>query len=134
MNINRVGTLVVLGWALIVMSGCAAAVLAGAGAGAGVGTYSYVDGFLKRNYAASISDAYNAALAALADMKLTPTLKKQDAFTGRIEGKMADGSDFFINLTARPKNITEIEIKIGIFGNRDRSQVFHERIAAKLTK
>ena len=108
--------------------GCALLV----GAGAGVGTYAYIEGKLKRTYESPLSKVWEASLAAVKDLKLTTKSKQRDALDGVIKGEMADGKSFEITLKKISEKSTEVGIRIGVFGNRQKSEVIHEQIAAEL--
>jgi hypothetical protein len=108
-------------------------VIVGAAAAAvGVGAYAYIKGDLKRSYAVPIDDAWEAAVKAVEELKLTTESKKHDAFVGVIKGKMADGTGFEMNLKRLGENSTEIGIRIGTFGDREKSEAIHDKILSKL--
>jgi hypothetical protein len=107
-------------------------ILGGAAAAAGAGTYAYIKGDLKRNYEAPMDKAWAATVSAVEEMKLTIESKQHDAFSGIIKGKMADGKSFAINLKRLSESSTEIGIRIGTFGDRQRSQAIHDTILSKL--
>lgn len=123
-----------LGCLLIGLSACARqwVILGGAAAAAGAGTYAYIKGDLKRNYEASIDTAWEASVKAVEELKMTIESKQHDAFSGIIKGKMADGKSFAINLKRLGENLTEIGIRIDTFGDRQKSEVIHDKILSKL--
>jgi hypothetical protein len=45
---------------------------------------------------------------------------------------MADGTGFEINLKQQGENSTEIGIRIGTFGDRQKSEAIHDKILSKL--
>jgi hypothetical protein len=49
-----------------------------------------------------------------------------------IKGKMADGKSFTINLKRLSENSTEVGIRIGTFGDRERSEAIQHKINALL--
>ena len=119
---------------LIGLSGCSKkwAVIGGAAAAAGAGTYAYVRGDLKRNYEASMDKTWQASIQSVEELKLTIESKSNDAFTGVIKGKMADGSGFTINVKRLGENLTEVGVRIGTFGDRVKSEAIHDKILSKL--
>ena len=119
---------------LIGLSACSRkwAVIGAAAAAVGAGTYYYVKGDLKRNYEVPMDKAWEAAVKAVEDLKMTIESKKHDAFSGIIKGKMVDGKSFAINLKRLGENSTEIGIRIDTFGDRQRSEVIHDKILSKL--
>ena len=134
MDIGKRRTVMLLILLLAGANGCAAVPLGGAGAGAGVGTYSYIEGILEMEYAAPVSQVWEATLEALDQLKVEPTLTRNDAFGGRIEGQLSDGKSVTIKLNRKAVEITEVSVKIGTFGNRERSQLIQETIAARLSR
>ncbi len=123
-----------LGCLLIGLSACARqwVILGGAAAAAGAGTYAYIKGDLKRNYEAPIDKAWEATVKAVEELKMTIESKQHDAFSGIIKGKMADGKSFAINLKRLGETLTEIGIRIDTFGDRQKSEVIHDKILSKL--
>lgn len=131
---RHVKSIALLGCLLIGLSGCSRQmlILGGAAAAAGAGTYAYIKGDLKRTYEAPVAKAWNAAVKAVEELKLTIESQQHDAFSGIIEGKMADGKRFAINLKRLSESSTEIGIRIGTFGDRQRSEAIHDKILSKL--
>ena len=123
-----------LGCLLIGLSACSRQllILGGAAAAAGAGTYAYIKGDLKRNYEVPMDKAWEAAVNAVEELKMTIESKKHDAFSGIIKGKMVDGKSFAINLKRLGEESTEIGIRIDTFGDRQRSEVIHDKILSKL--
>ena len=119
---------------LIGLSACSRkwAVIGAAAAAVGVGTYAYIKGDLKRNYEAPIDKAWEATVKAVEELKMTIESKQHDAFNGIIKGKMADGKSFEINLKRLGETSTEIGIRIGTFGDRQKSEAIHDKILSKL--
>ena len=119
---------------LIGLSACSKkwVALGAAAAAVGTGAYFYVKGDLKRNYEASMDKTWQAAVSAVEVLKLTPESKKNDAFGGVIEGKMADGKSFSINVKRLGENSTEVGVRIGTFGDRVKSEAIHDKILSKL--
>ena len=108
------------------------AVIGAAAAAVGAGTYYYIKGDLKRNYEAPMDKAWEAAVTAVKELKLSVESKQHDALTGVIKGKMADEKGFEINLKRIGDNLTEIGVRIGTFGDQQRSEVIHGKIHSKL--
>ena len=119
---------------LIGLSACSKkwVALGAAAAAVGTGAFFYVKGDLKRNYEASMDKTWQAAVSAVEELKLTPESKKNDAFGGVIEGKMADGKSFSINVKRLGENSTEVGVRIGTFGDRVKSEAIHDKILSKL--
>ncbi len=119
---------------LIGLSACSKkwVALGAAAAAVGTGAYFYIKGDLKRNYEASMDKTWQAAVRAVEELKLAPESKKNDAFGGVIEGKMADGKSFSINVKRLGENSTEVGVRIGTFGDRVKSEAIHDKILSKL--
>jgi len=58
--------------------------------------------------------------------------QNHDALTGVIKGKMADEKGFEINLKRIGENLTEVGVRIGTFGDRERSEAIHNKIHSML--
>jgi hypothetical protein len=129
-----VKSVALLGCLLIGLSGCSRQllILGGAAAAVGAGTYAYIKGDLKRNYEAPIDKAWEATLKAVEELKLKVESKQNDAFSGVIKGKMADGKSFAINLKKLTETSTEIGVRIDAFGDRQKSETIHDKILSKL--
>jgi hypothetical protein len=123
-----------MGCLLIALAGCSRqwVILGTAAAAVGVGAYAYIKGDLKRTYDVNIDNAWAAAVKSVEELKLTTESKTHDAFSGVIKGKMADGTSFEINLKRLAENSTEIGIRLGTFGDRQKSEAIHDKILANL--
>ena len=119
---------------LIGLSACSRkwAVIGAAAAAAGTGAYFYVKGDLKRNYEAPMDKTWDAAIKTVEEMKLTVESQQHDALSGVIKGKMADEKGFEINLKRVGENLTEVGVRIGTFGDREKSEAIHNAIHSKL--
>jgi hypothetical protein len=119
---------------LIGLSGCSRkwVVIGAAAAAVGAGTYAYVNGNLTRNYEASMDKTWQAAVQSVEDLNLTAESKEHDAFNGVIKGKMVSGKSFTISLKRLDENLTEVGVRVGTFGDRERSEAFHDRILSHL--
>jgi hypothetical protein len=107
-------------------------ILGGAAAAAGAGTYAYVKGDLKGYYEAPMAKAWAATIKAVEEMKLKIESKQHDAFSGVIKGKMADDTSFTIRLKRLAETSTEIGVRIGTFGDKQKSKAIHDKILSKL--
>ena len=116
-------------------TGCALFVVAGAGA-AGFGTAEYIGGELKQAYAAPMEKTWDAALTATEEGKMKVTEKSIDNLDQNrvIKGKTQEGKDFQISLEALAKDVTQVKVRIGIFGDEKSSKEIQERIAKNLKR
>lgn len=119
---------------LIGLSACSRkwAVIGATAAAVGTGAYFYVKGDLKRNYEAPMEKTWEATIQTLEELKLNVESQKHDALTGVIKGKMADEKGFEINVRRVGENLTEVGVRIGTFGNREKSEAIHNTIHSKL--
>lgn len=118
---------------LIGLSACSREmVVIGGAAAVGTGAYIYTKGNLKRNYEASMDDSWKAAVKSVEDLNLSIESKEFTATDGVIKGKMTAGQSFTITLKKLGEKLTEIGVRVGTFGDRPRSEAFHERILSHL--
>ncbi|HSB68664.1 MAG TPA: DUF3568 family protein [Candidatus Methylomirabilis sp.] len=115
--------------AACVLSGCAAAVLAGAAGGAGVGTAAYIEGEDSRVHSASLDQTWTATLDALKQMNIRVDKSDKDALGGIVEAKRADGTDVKIKEEPADGNTTRVKIRIGVFGDQNASEAIQDTIA-----
>jgi hypothetical protein len=114
--------------AACVLSGCAAAVLAGAAGGAGVGTAVYIEGEDTRFHNASLDRTWAATLDALNQMDIRVDKSDKDALGGNIEAKRADGTDVKVKEEPAEGSATRVKIRIGVFGDQDGSEAIQDTI------
>jgi Protein of unknown function (DUF3568) len=119
---------------LIGLSACSKkwVAIGAAAAAVGAGTYYFIKGDLKRNYDASMDKTWEATIKTVEELKLNVESQKHDALSGVIKGKMADEKGFEINLKRVGENLTEVGIRIGTFGDREKSEAIHNTIHSKL--
>lgn len=119
---------------LIGLSGCSRkwAVIGAAAAAVGTSVYFYIKGDLKRNYEAPMDKTWQAAVKSVEDLGLSTESKQNDAFNGVIKGKMADGKSFTVNVKRLGENLTEVGVRVGTFGDRERSEAIHNKILSNL--
>jgi hypothetical protein len=86
----------------------------------------------KRNYEASIDKTWQATVKSVEDLGLSTESKENDAFNGVIKGKMADGKSFTISVKRLGENLTEVGVRVGTFGDRERSEAVHDKILSNL--
>jgi hypothetical protein len=131
---RRLQWVAVLCCLLIGLSACSRkwAVIGAAAAAVGAGTYYYVKGDLKRNYEAPMDKTWEATVKSVEELKLAVESQQHDALSGVIKGKMADEKGFEINLKRVGENLTEVGVRIGTFGDREKSEAIHSKIHSKL--
>jgi hypothetical protein len=133
MGRKKLTPVVLLCCLLIGLNACSRYVIAGAAAaGAAAGTYFFVKGNLKRSYEAPVENVWEATLQAVEELELATESKNHDAFGGEIKGKMADGESFKIELKRLGENSAEVGVRIGVFGDRTKSEAIHDKILSNL--
>ena len=60
--------------------------------------------------------------------------KERDFFGGLIKGIMHDGTKITINMKSLTDNSTEVGVRVGVFGDRKRSEIIHNKIAENFKK
>ena len=131
MKVRSLGLNLMLCVLLITTGGCAVLVAGAVGAGAGVGTYRYVEGNLKRDYMGPLPKVMRASLAALDDLKIAPNLEREDDSGALIRGIMNDGTKVTVNLKEISDNQIEVGVRVGFFGDREQSELVHEKITSR---
>jgi hypothetical protein len=119
---------------LIGLSACSKkwVAIGAAAAAVGAGAYYYVKGDLKRNYDAPMDKTWDATVKALEALQINVESKQHDALTGVIKGKLADGKSFSLNLKRLGDTLTEVGVRIGTFGDREKAEAIHEKIHSML--
>ena len=79
-----------------------------------------------------MDDSWKAAVKSVEDLNLSIESKEFTATDGVIKGKMTAGQSFTITLKQLGEKLTEIGVRVGTFGDRARSEAFHERILSHL--
>ena len=127
MNLNRLLIALLLFSTMISSSGCAV-VLVGAGAAAGAGTVAYVGGELKSSENVSLDRAWNASQAAMGSMGFAMTSKEKDDLSGKLIARGAEDEKVTVKLKKQTDEVTQIGIRIGIFGDKPLSRQILEEI------
>ena len=122
--------------AALAAAGCAAVVAGGVAVGAGVGAWQYTEGELKQAYAASMEKTWEACLAAAQNLKMKVAEKSIDNVdkTRKIKGQTQEGKDFQIGLESLAADVTQVNVRIGIFGDEEYSKKIQLAIAQQLKK
>lgn len=108
---------------LLAMSGCAAVLV-----GTGAAGYGFVKGELKADLSADLNKAYDATLKAVDKLELNVVSKDKDALSARITARNAQDKKILIKLARTGEDITEIRIRIGVFGNQKQSIAILDKI------
>ncbi|MGI6455949.1 MAG: DUF3568 family protein [bacterium] len=92
------------------------------GAAAGAGVVAYNMGELKTTDEVSLDRAWIASQAAVDAMGFHVTNREHDAVDGVLEATGANDKDISIRLHSISPNLTEIRIRVDVFGNEDLSR------------
>jgi hypothetical protein len=109
-------------------SGCFI-VVAGA---AGAGTVAYIRGELDATVGGPYDRVIDASNRALDQVQFVKISERKDAFSAVIIARTAEDKRVRIRLTREGDRLTRVEIRIGVFGNEERSRAVLERIEAGL--
>jgi hypothetical protein len=124
MKVSETAGVVLLLGAVLIVSGCVAAVVGAGAAGATV----YMIGDLKADESRSLSSVYAATKTAANQLGLHITKDKKDAMTAVIVGEDAEGKTVTIKLKSKWDKATNISIRVGIFGNERKSMLIYQKI------
>lgn len=124
---RRVLVAVCLGVSVISLSGC---ILAAAGAGAGA--VAYVRGELETNLDADYDRAVEATRGALADLEFARVSENKDALKAVLIFRTAMDKRVEVSLTNSAKKLTNIKIRVGVFGDEQVSLSVLNKIKARL--
>ena len=115
---------------MLLLQGCVVAVV---GIGA-AGTIAYIRGDLQTVESESIDDVYEATLKALGELELLPTRKSKDALGAEIVTYDAQDKKITIRLKSAAEKMTELSIRIGVFGSETKSRLIYQKIRENLQK
>jgi hypothetical protein len=121
-----------LGLLTLGLSGCLLLAAGGVAAGGAALGYYYYKGELCHNYNADTGNTASAAKAALADLGMPVVREEVHDGTGTIESRTSQGDH--VHVALRPENgLTQVGVRVGVFGDDDVSAQVLGRIEAHLT-
>ena len=129
MDYKRLLVVGLLGLSSIFSYGCPA-VLIGAGGAAGAGTYAFIGGEITSAEEVGVDKAWEAAKKAMDELGFTITRKEKDAFDSQFE-LVAFGAakkKIIVKLNRKSNAVTEIRIRVGMFGDENLSRSILEKI------
>jgi len=133
MNYKQLLPTLILGLSLLVNSGCPALLVGvAAGGAAGVGAVKYVGGELRSTEEVSLNRAWKATQKAINDLEFTITSKEKDVFDAQLIPSGAADKKIKVRLKKQSETVTEIRIRIGVFGNEPLSRHILEKIKKRL--
>ncbi len=116
-----------LGASLAFLSGC---ILAAAGAGAGA--VAYVRGELEANVDKDYNSVLNATREAIKDLEFAKVSENKDALKAVLVARTALDKKIEITVSNPGKSLTNIKIRVGVFGDEQLSLTILEKIKARL--
>ena len=128
MRKGQVFLLLLLSCVAVLAQGC---VVAAVGAGA-AGTVAYVRGDLETVETAGLDALYKASLEALDELELAVVQKAKDAMTAEIISRDAEDKKIRIKLKSTAEGMTELSIRIGMFGDETKSRLIYGAIKKEL--
>jgi len=128
MRKGQVFLVLLLSAVAVLAQGC---VVAAVGAGA-AGTVAYVRGDLQTVETAEMDALYKASLEALDELELAVVQKAKDAMTAEIISRDAEDKKIRIKLKSTAEGMTELSIRIGMFGDETKSRLIYEAIKKEL--
>ncbi|MHC4068250.1 MAG: DUF3568 family protein [Planctomycetota bacterium] len=128
MRKGQVFLVLLLSGLAVLAQGC---VVAAVGAGA-AGTVAYVRGDLETVETAGLETLYKASLEALDELELAVVQKAKDAMTAEIISRDAEDKKIRIKLKSTAEGMTELSIRIGMFGDETKSRLIYEAIKKEL--
>ena len=93
------------------------------GATAGVGAYVWVKGALEQNLNASAERVHTATIKALDRQKLTIASDQADRLKAKVVAEFSDGQNVTIEINALTEKTTKIQIRIGVLGDKAKSEL-----------
>jgi len=113
---------------LLATAGCGAILVGG---GAALGTFAYVNGEATGTYDTSLDKAFAASKAVCAELGIPVLKEEKDNSSAKIQGKL-NGDTVIISLELVGEDITEISVRVGLWGNESASRRIHNAITFRL--
>ncbi|MBS0633572.1 MAG: DUF3568 family protein [Verrucomicrobia bacterium] len=124
----RMVTVVLAMLALTFTSGCLA-VAAGAGA---AGAVAWVRGELRATVAGSYDNTVAASNRAITQMEFAKISERRDTLKAIIVARTADDKKIEINVEKVSNEVTDVKIRVGVFGDERVSLMILDKIKANL--
>jgi len=113
---------------LALISGCVAV----AAAGAGAGTIAYMRGDLESVETAKVDALYQATKQALSELEYRITKDAKDAVSAELVARDSQDKKIVVKMEATAEGATSLSIRVGIFGDEQKSRVIYDRIKSNL--
>lgn len=92
----------------------------------------YSGGELKATHDETVQQVWTASREAVAAMNFRYTGGSYDALKGEVHATTAANTKVLIKIRLTPERVTEITIRIGVFGKQFESEALHDQIVARL--
>ena len=127
---KKIGIWIVLGGMTLFGAGCLGVAVVGGTAATAV----YLNGELSYAVSAPMEKVWKASEAVMVDKKMKATEKSIDNLDRNrvIKGKTREDKDFQISLEAKDKDVTVIKVRVGYFGDQEKSLEIVEAIEQKV--
>jgi hypothetical protein len=112
-------------------SGCFLVAVSAAGA-AGAGTVAYVRGELDASLGNKYDAVVSAASKAIGQLQFAKIRESKDAFSAEIIARTAEDKKIEIVIKNEADTLTKVGIRVGVFGNEEKSQAILDAIKANL--
>lgn len=116
---------------LLLSTGCVA-MLIGGGAAAGAGAVAYAKGDLTTIEEASLDRVWSASQRAMEDLHYTVTAREKTGLKASLDAKAADDQKVQLRLAKKTESVTELSIRVGVFGDETASRLILKKIRARL--
>ena len=126
---RRLAGLMSLGISVSVMTGCVPLII---GAAAGAGGVAYVQGVLHKNLDIPIDKLHRISLDALKRLKMTVQTEKVEGAKSTIKAEDVDHAKIKITINKLTENSSQLNIRVGIWGNQTKSQMVLNAIEKKI--
>jgi len=127
LSLHRVLTIILLGISLVGLSGCLAVA-----AGAGASAVAYVRGDLETNLNTDYNRVVNSARESIEELEFAKVSENKDALKAVLVARTAMDKKVEITITNSGKKLTNIKIRVGIFGDEALSMSILDKIKAGL--
>ncbi len=112
----------------LMLQGCASSFVMGKGAG------RYTEGELRTTYSFPFDRTWEASLAALRDLNISPVKMQEDlgVGVGTIEATRSDGVQVKVDIRSEGVDSTLVEIRVGPYGDERFSRTINDEISTRL--
>jgi hypothetical protein len=118
---------------LLVVSGSSGCFALFVGATAGVGGYAWYRGSLEKEFDRPVNDIRDMSVKAMQTLDLLVWEDRSDRLIAVLRGEFSDGKDFSIQVSALTEKTCRIKIRVGVFGDKIRSEMILNAIQKQLS-